>query len=338
MIGPGPADWRRRAVVDGHLQRDLISALRRSAELFGKPSGWQNQVSCRPGDGRLLAAPAAGSSATRAPAPVSAHSRVLEPCWRPHEESRGARKSYLQSAIIGEGAEVPRCSAQRESIRPESRSVRRRVEQQTVVPGAPASNSRGLTVFEWVADPAVLVQREGGSASRRPGRDREHSLRRDPRHLPAALLRFPRRRARTRDDLFRRRLDALQNERSPLTAGVLAALHRRVGRRRRHGHGAVGDLPGRLTLGARLRPRPHQAQRRAGVVTMADRSDHTNEDALALIARQIINSNRYMTLATADEAGTPPGLRPSTTVSLSGCRLPRRRTQPTCPRARRSAW
>lgn len=38
---------------------------------------------------------------------------------------------------------------------------------------------------------------------------------------------------------------------------------------------------------------------------MADRSDHTNEDALASIARQIINSNRYMTLATADEAGTP---------------------------------
>jgi Pyridoxamine 5'-phosphate oxidase len=40
-------------------------------------------------------------------------------------------------------------------------------------------------------------------------------------------------------------------------------------------------------------------------VTVADRSDHTNEDALASIARQIIDSNLYMTLATADDAGTP---------------------------------
>lgn len=38
---------------------------------------------------------------------------------------------------------------------------------------------------------------------------------------------------------------------------------------------------------------------------VADRADRTNEDALASIARQIIDSNLYMTLATADEAGTP---------------------------------
>jgi nitroimidazol reductase NimA-like FMN-containing flavoprotein (pyridoxamine 5'-phosphate oxidase superfamily) len=40
-------------------------------------------------------------------------------------------------------------------------------------------------------------------------------------------------------------------------------------------------------------------------VTTPDRSDHTDEDTLASIARQIIDSSLYMTLGTADGTGLP---------------------------------